>query len=64
MLISSSLASPKFDIFKSDIRPAIVDRRRVVVGSGGERSDNAFAAAGEKVRVADFSEGLVIVDVD
>lgn len=36
----------------------------LVVAGGGERSENAFATAGEEVRVADFSEELVVVDVD
>lgn len=50
-----------------DVGVAIVDRGGgggLVVAGGGERSENAFAAAGEEVRVADFSEELVVVDVD
>ena len=31
---------------------------------GGERSGEAFAAAGEKVSVPNFSEDLVVVDVN
>lgn len=52
-----------------NVRMAVVDRRVgliVVAGerSGGARSDDAFAAAGEKVGIADFSEGISVVDVD
>lgn len=69
MLVSSSFTPPKCDIVKSNVRMAVVDRRVgliVVAGerSGGARSDDAFAAAGEKVGIADFSEGISVVDVD
>ncbi|KAI8532184.1 hypothetical protein RHMOL_Rhmol11G0193600 [Rhododendron molle] len=51
-----------------DVRAAVVDRRAggIVGGerSGGARGDDAFAAAGEKVGIADFSEGISVVDVD
>lgn len=34
------------------------------MGSGGEGSDDAFAATGEEVSIADFSEGFMVVGVD
>lgn len=52
MLVSSSLAPPEGDILKSDVR------------AGGERGGDSFAAAGEKESIADFSEELVVVDMD
>ena len=50
-----------------DIRAAVAHRRAdLIVGkrSGGARSDDAFASAGEKVGIADLSEWISVVFVD
>lgn len=46
-----------------DVRAAVVDGRAGGI-VGGARGDDAFAAAGEKVGIANFSEGISVVDVD
>lgn len=49
------------------IRTAVVNRRLDLIvreGSSAARSNNAFAAAGDEVGIADFSEFISVVDVN
>ena len=50
-----------------DIRTAVVHRRADLIvdeRSGGARSDDTFAPAGEKIGIADLSEWISVVRVD
>lgn len=50
-----------------DIRTAVVNRRLDLIvgeGSSAARSDDTFAAAGDEVGIADFSELISVVDVN
>lgn len=49
------------------IRTAVVNRRLDLIvgeGSSAARSNDAFAAAGDEVCIADFSELISVVDVN